>query len=144
MEQQLIDRIADGQYTCVAKGEKIDYQASGLGVRPIITPMRQDRSFFKGKQVADTVVGKAAALLLVLSGAVEVYGRVMSRSAVEVLKAHGVEYQYDELVDYIQNRTGDGMCPLEQSVLEEENPAKAFDKIEKKIAELMAAKQPSR
>ena len=79
-------------YTCVAAdSQSIVYQASGKCVRPIIVPMRTDRSFFEGKYVADTMVGKAAALLLALSGARYVYGEIMSQAAVPVLKENGME-----------------------------------------------------
>ena len=40
------------------------------------------------------------------------------------------------------NRAGTGMCPLEQCVQGEEDPAAAWTKIENKIAELMKAEHP--
>ena len=61
----------------------------------------------------------------------------MSKAAVEVFVKHGVEYQYDRLVDFIQNRQQDDLCPLEQAVLDEDDPEAAWIKIEKKIEELM-------
>ncbi|MGI5894640.1 MAG: DUF1893 domain-containing protein [Candidatus Merdivicinus sp.] len=138
MNQNLIDLIDRGEYSCAAMGQEIDYHCSGLGVKPIITPMRENRRFFEQKEVADTVVGKAAALLLVLSGASAVYGKVMSQSAVQVFQTYNVPYQYGTLVDYIQNRTGDGMCPLEDSVRDVSDPEIAWEKIEQRIAQLMA------
>ena len=58
--------IAEKKYSCVAWRKGICYQAAGMGVKPIITPMRDNRNFFAGMQVGDTIIGKAAALLLVL------------------------------------------------------------------------------
>lgn len=127
-------------YTCVAAdSQSIVYQTSGKGVRPIIVPMRTYRSFFEGKYVADTMVGKAAALLLALSGARYVYGEIMSQAAVPVLKENGIAFEYGRLVEYIKNREETGMCPLEQCVAHETDPAAAWTKIENKIAELMSA-----
>ena len=129
--------LAEGEYSCVGWRNGICYKAAGMGVKPIITPMRENRRFFKGMQVGDTIIGKAAALLLVLSGVEMVYGKIMSKAAVEVFVKHGVAYQYERLVDFIQNRQRDGLCPLEQSVLDEDDPEVAWNKIEKKIEELM-------
>ena len=129
-------------YTCVAADEQqIIYRASGIGVKPIISPMRDNRAFFRDKYVADTMVGKAAAMLLILSGARYVYGEMMSKSAVAVLEANGVALDYHQLVEYTKNRAGTGMCPLEQCVLEEKDPKAAWTKIENKIAQLMKQAQ---
>lgn len=137
MDLKIIDLVRDGSCTFAAFDGESYYEASGIGVKPIITPMRENREFFKGKEVADTIIGKAAAMLLVLSGAKAVYGRVMSKAAVQVLKEHGVEFSYGTLVEYIENRAGNGMCPLEASVKEEEDLHRAYNKIEKRIEELM-------
>ena len=135
--------IQSGAYTCVAADEqRIFYQASGMGVKPIISPMRENRAFFQGKYVADTMVGKAAAMLLILSGAKYVYGAIMSQSAARVLKIHGIPFTYGQRVEYIKNRTGTGMCPLEQCVQGDEAPAAAWAKLEERNAALMKANQP--
>lgn len=134
--------IQSGVCTCVAADEqRIVYQASGLGVKPLISPMRDHRAFFQGKYVADTMVGKAAAMLLILSGARYVYGEIMSQSAARVLEANGIPFSYGRMVEYIKDRAGTGMCPLEQCVQGEEDPAAAWTKIEHKIAALMGARQ---
>lgn len=137
MNKQIIELVQQHEYSCVAARETIFYQGTGLGVKPLITPMRENRQFFQGAEVADKIVGKAAAFLLVLSGAKAVYGDIMSKGAVEVLEQRGIDYCYVTLVEFIENRTGTGMCPLEQSVKEETSPEKAWDKIENTIAELM-------
>ena len=137
MNLKIVELVKEGSCTFASFDGKSYYEASGIGVKPIITPMRENMGFFKGREVADTIIGKAAAMLLVLSGARAVYGKVMSKSAVEVLTAHGIEFSYGTLVEYIENRSGDGMCPLEDSVKDEEDIHKAFIKIEKRIEELM-------
>ena len=129
--------IGNGDSSLVAiHGEHI-YKADGMGVKPILTPMRNDMGFFKDYEVADTVIGKAAALLLVLSGVKAVYGKIMSRAAVDIFMENGIEHQYGMLVDYIKNREGTGLCPLEDAVKTENNPQKALYKIEEKIEQLM-------
>lgn len=138
MIQTMKQLVQSGTCTCAAADENsVYYQASGRGVKPIISPMREQKSFFKEKYVADSIVGKAAALLFALSGAKYVYGEVMSRTAIPVLEANGIEYEYGTLVEYTKNREGTGMCPLEECVKNENDPAAAWIKIENRISELM-------
>ena len=137
MNKTIINMIENGDSSLVAvNGENI-YKGDGIGVKPIISPMRNNIEFFKGYEVADTIIGKAAALLLTLSGAKAVYGKIMSRAAVDILKENGIDYQYGVLVDFIKNRSGTGLCPLEDAVKTENNPQIALSKIEKKIEQLM-------
>lgn len=113
--------------------------ADGIGVKPLMSFLREDPGFFAGACVADKVIGKAAAMLLAAGGAVDVYGQVMSEAAVRVLQEAGIAYAYGDLVPYIRNRTGDGLCPLEEAVQTLRDPSDAFAVLERRIAELMSA-----
>lgn len=137
-KKEALKILKAGRYSCIAWDEQLVYQAAGMGVKPLITPMRERRDFFRGLQVGDTIIGKAAALLLALSGAKFVYGCIMSRAAVTVLQQQGIAYEYARLVDFIYNRQQNGLCPLEQAVLEENDPERAWDRLEARIKELMA------
>lgn len=140
MIENIKQLIKTRTYTCVVAAEhSVFYQTSGKGVKPIIFPMRTKRSFFSEKSVADTTVGKAAALLFVLSGAKYVYGEVMSKGAVSVLQENGIKFEYGQLIEHIKNREGTGRCPLEECVQDEVDPAVAWIKIENKISELMGS-----
>lgn len=79
-----------------------------------------------GAFVADKVVGKAAAMLLVRGGAIEVYAEVISEPALEVFKNHKVLCLYSELVKNIVNRDKTGICPMEQAVLGVDDITKAY------------------
>ena len=74
-----------------------------------------DNANLVGYAVADKIVGKAAAMLLVKLGVSAVYGEVASVGGVEFC-AHGVEVSYGSLVPYIVNRDKTGCCPMEQAV----------------------------
>lgn len=70
-----------------------------------------------------------------------VYAAVLSREAEEALKQHGIQIEADTLVPRIVNRTGDGLCPMETSVLGISDPAEARKAIERRLAELTAQKE---
>ena len=79
-----------------------------------------------GAFVADRVVGKAAAMLMVHGGVIEVYAEVISEPALKVFKAHKVVCLYGEVVPNIINRAKTGICPMEQAVLGVDDIAKAY------------------
>lgn len=140
MNREVIDIIESKKAIFVSYDGKNFETGAGMGVSPIISKIRQDKNYFSGKQIGDIVIGKAAALLLVLSGAKSVYGRIMSKAAIEIFKENNIEFKYSEVVEYIHNRTNTGLCPLEDSVKDENNPEKALEKIEERIKLLMKNK----
>ena len=78
-----------------------------------------------GASVADIIVGKAAALLMIFAKVKRVHGRVMSASADELLTRYGVEHDFCTLTKNIINRRGDGLCPMESAVLKVDSPSDA-------------------
>ena len=138
MNSNIIEQIKSKEIQFAAYDGKSLIEGEGIGVKPIITPMRETIDYFKDKEVYDTIIGKAAAMLLAYSGATSVYGEIMSEHAVKVFTQNGIKYEYETLVPYIENRKHDGMCPLEEAVRNDDNLAEGFELIEKRIAELMA------
>ena len=133
-----IQKLNEGYACVVQKPDGGLACAEGIGVKPLMAFLREDGRFFEGAAVADKVVGKAAALLLVKGGVREVYGRVMSEAAMAVFRRFGIPYSFETAVPFIQNRAGDGICPLEDAVSTIGEPEEAFPALEARIAELMA------
>lgn len=134
-----VDMIRSGEATCVvSRGSEILYTASGRGVKPLMWLVDNAPELLRGALVSDKIIGKAAAMLLIAGGAGAVYGEAMSAAAVETLSRHGVPHAYGTLVPVIRDRTGGGVCPIEASVLGEDEPANAVRNIRAVIAVLMA------
>ena len=76
----------------------------------------------KGALVADKIVGKGAAALMVEGRVKGVQTDVITREAIDYLRNHGVEVKYEQVIDSIINRTGTGMCPVESRCKSIENP----------------------
>lgn len=139
MLEQAIALIAQGRYTCLVLREgTVALAMRGVGVKPLVFAYNGGRSLLQGAQVADKVIGKAAAVIAVLGGAGQVYGQVMSQSAVDYLTRHQIPFSYGQLVPAIRNRADTGLCPLEESVVGIEDPAEGFAAIQQRIAQLMA------
>ena len=69
--------------------------------------------FPEGASVADKVVGKAAAALMILGEVGELHADVVSRPALDLFADSGVRVSYGTAVPHIINRTKTGWCPLE-------------------------------
>ena len=89
-----------------------------------------------GCSAADVVVGKAAAMLFAKCRIAAVYAGTLSRHAQGYLGAAGMPYEYGALTEYIVNREGTGMCPMEQTVLSEEDAERGYHLLRDKLAAL--------
>ena len=118
--RQLIRR--QGTSCIVVRDGDILHRADGRGVAPLVALYQGDKMKLTGSTVIDRVIGKAAAMILVLGGVKSVYGDVLSASAAAYLTEYGIAYQYGEYVERIVDRTGTGMCPIEASVFEIDDP----------------------
>lgn len=115
-------------YTCVAQQGGQLYTATERGIRPLMHWL--ESGILHGAVLADKVIGKAAAFLLEKGGAKAIYADVISIPAAEVLERAEIEYGFKKKVPYIQNRTGDGICPMENAVLSTENADEAYLKLQ--------------
>ena len=99
------------------------------GVAPLMKLLKEDKSQLVDSIVVDKVIGKAAALLMAYAGVKEVFTPTISSPAIEVLKNHDIKITFDNEVDRIINRKGDGLCPMETLCLDIDNPEEAFHRI---------------
>lgn len=110
------------------------------GVRDLIWLLDNEPEKLRGAQIADKVIGKAAAALVVLGGVKELYADVLSRLALRFLNDAGIVYTFGELVDRIIIPEGDSRCPLEEIVLPATDPQEAEKLLRDHFRE-MAGKQ---
>ena len=125
--------------TCVLCKGDIYYKSTRRGVAPLMGWLEEGIDA-KGFSAADKVVGKATAFLYCLLGVAAVHANVISRPALAVLQAHNIPVTWGQLVDAIQNRTGDGLCPMETATREVTDPADAPAAIRAALARLTANK----
>lgn len=118
--------------TCVVKrGDKL-LKTTDRGIKPFLLWIENGEDL-QGAVAADKVVGKAAAFLMEKAGISAVYAAVLSEPAETVLKNAGIAYAFDRLVPRIQNRAGDGLCPMESAVMEIDNAETAFAALREKL-----------
>jgi len=130
-----LDLLRSGDYTCVVcRGDTV-YTTTQRGVAPLLSWLDAGTDL-NGFSAADRVVGRGAAFLYCLLGVKEVYARVMSHPAAEVLRNHGILAEAETFVDGIINRTGDGPCPFEAAVMNIRDAREALVAIRKKRTQM--------
>lgn len=119
-------------FSCVAARDGAVLAArTGSGIAPLLALYEASPELLAGASVADKVIGRAAATVLVMAGVREVYGEIMSVHGAQQLSAHGIACSCGTEVPRIDNRAKDGMCPMEQSSF-------AGDSVEENYASLRA------
>ena len=126
---ELRDTLLEKNYSIVASNGYFSYDS---GIRPVIDRINEKEDYFKGLEVADKIIGKASAMLLSLSGVKKVHAVVLSQAGKDIFDKYDVEYSFDELTDYIVNRKGDGMCPMEMTVKDIDDLREAYETLKKK------------
>jgi iron complex outermembrane receptor protein len=76
-----------------------------------------DAAFLRDSELADKVIGKGAAVLMIKGGVTRVYADVISAPALELLRTNGVDVTFQTQVANIKNRAGTDMCPVEKRCL---------------------------
>lgn len=108
----LIKTLHEGGHSLVvANGEVCTFD--GRGIADLYTILNDDPGFLQGAMVADKVVGKGAAALMIVGGVDSLYTDVISVPALELLSGSGVKVGFGHQVENIINRQGDGICPVE-------------------------------
>jgi hypothetical protein len=125
---------------CVlSKGDQV-LTSNLKGIRPWIKWLRECPEVIEDAVVVDKVVGKAAAMLMIVAKIKKLYTPMMSESALDYLSEQNIDFTYDTTVPYIVNNEKDGLCPMEQTVMNTEDAQQGYQQLLKKIAQLMAAK----
>lgn len=99
--------------------------------------LHSNRSLLEGATIADKVIGKGAAALMIAGGVKEVYTDVISEAAMELFKQHTIKVEYDKRVANIINRRGDGICPVEERCAECNTIEECLVKIEEFVKSMM-------
>lgn len=131
MNQAVTDALR-GHSLAVATPEGIR-TFDGRGVADLYRLLSQDPQPLKGASVADKVVGRAAAALMMAAGVRELYAQTVSELALDMLHGSGIGLAYGRRVPHILNRAGTGWCPLEAACRDCSTPEQCLAEIEKFI-----------
>lgn len=127
--EDLIQLLHENSYSLiVANGEVNTF--TGRGVSDLYKILNEDPGYLVGASIADKIVGKAAAALMIIGRIKELYADVISIPAKKILIKNGIRVYYRTEVTHIVNRTGTGWCPLETLCYELQDPQACFIRIQ--------------
>ena len=137
MLKQLRHILHTTNCSCViANGDNIE-SFHQRGIKDLYELLHSNRSLLEGATIADKVIGKGAAALMIAGGVKEVYADVISEPAMELFKQYSIKVKYDKRVANIINRRGDGICPVEERCAECKTIEECLVKIDEFIKSIM-------
>ena len=119
----------------VVKNGSILTKKQGNGIKPILEAIEELGQDMRGSIIGDRILGKASALLCVYAKASGVYSKQATKTAIAVLIRAGIPGQTDEMIPYIKNRRGDGLCPFEKMLSDTDSPEDAYGILKKTLNE---------
>lgn len=122
---ELVKLLHGGGYSCVIRNSGVR-AFTQRGVADLYDLLSLEPAFLQGAQIADKVIGKAAAALMVLGGVQEIYTDIISEPALALLRNAGIKIEYMQVVPRIRNRANTGWCPMETICYEVETAEDMF------------------
>lgn len=127
--------VAKGEAACViARDGVISGKASGRGIKPILQFLNEGR--LTRAIVVDKVIGRAAAAICIVGKVKKVHAFMAGEDAIAMLKKHGIEVVAEKKVPKILNRDLTGVCPMEQTVGEIEDPAEMVSALKLRLSSM--------
>lgn len=114
---EITQLLHQDNYSCVVRNGVETQAFSRQGVQDLLSLYEERPEFLYNALVADKVVGKGAAALMILGKVADIYAAVISKPALDLLTEHNMNVKYDTIVPNIINRTHTGVCPVEQLCL---------------------------
>lgn len=139
--QELIALLHSGGYSCVAANQSQVRTFTRQGVADLYDLLQNEPTFLRGALVADKVVGKAAAALMLLGGVKQLHADIISELALPLLSNSEVEFSFGKKVPYIENRSKTGSCPLEAACRELATVEEIYPAIQNFIEEMKKDKK---
>ena len=124
------DFLASKDSLQVYSEDELLFSSAKDGLLPLLDYITEFAPSSAGITVFDRIVGNAAALLLVKANCRKIYSPLGSELAARTLDYHAVEYNFTEVVPYIRNRSGQGMCPMEKLSLHK-TPGEFYEAVSK-------------
>lgn len=110
---KIIELLHSSGCSCVIVNGYNVREFYGRGVSDLYHLLNSEPQLLSGAFVADKVVGKGAAALMILGNVAEVYTDMISDSALALFKSANIQVSYATRVEAILNRDMSGFCPVE-------------------------------
>ncbi len=110
----LLAQLDTAKCSCIVRNKGITTQYTQRGVRDLYELVTTQPATLRGAHVADKIIGKGAAALMVNGGVKRATTHVITTPALKMLQEAGVEVSYEEEIPFVENRNKTGQCPLDE------------------------------
>ncbi|MDR0418858.1 MAG: DUF1893 domain-containing protein [Prevotellaceae bacterium] len=119
--EELKKILLEGGYSCVVANGKDVRTFTQRGVADVYDLLKNNPVFLRGASIADKVVGKGVASLMVLGEVKKLYANIISSPALSLLHKANIDVAFSKVVPFIQNRDLSDWCPLEKICYKEDS-----------------------
>ncbi len=125
--------ILEGNAECVLLTGTQMIIERGRGISPLLNIYDYHCAEMNNAHIVDKVIGRATAAIAICGNVRHVHGELMSEDAIVFLEEHGIRATYTQCVPRILNRTMTGVCPMELTVEDIEDPKVAVRALREKL-----------
>ena len=127
--QEAIETLHREKCSCVILKNNEMSVFRGSGISDLYRILKTTPDKLKGAFVADKVIGKAAAALLILGEVEGVYTDLISENAIKLLRHYNIKVTFAEQIAIILNRAKNDICPMEKVCSDEIEPKGCYERI---------------
>ena len=127
--QEAIDTLHSRNCSCIILKDDEMSVYNGPGISDLLGLLKTQPDKLRGAFVADKVIGKAAAALLILGQTDAVYTDLISEGAIDLLHCSPIQVTFAERVHMIMNRTKDNICPMENLCSDAKDAEECYNRI---------------
>ncbi len=131
IKQEMIQNL-DRHTLAVYKNGKVKYY-NQRNLKPVFLALEENNFDLKNAYIVDRRVSKASAVLFASGNASFIKTPLMSKSAREFFDKQGIKYEADEFADSVVDKNSKIKCPLEQLVLDIDNPQLAYKILKQRV-----------
>ncbi len=110
---QMLETLNANSLSLLVRNHGITSHHNNRGVEDLLTLLQNEPERLKGAVVADKMIGKAAAAIMVVGGVKTVYTNLICTPARELFETAGVTVVAKEEVPQILNRDKTAQCPID-------------------------------
>jgi len=137
MDVYLSELESSGMSLIIHREGRVIFRSSSKGLLPHLEAIRRlGREALRGAVMADKIVGRAAALMMLYSLPSEVHAGIITIGGRRLLEGGGVRVFYSEEVEAVKVEDGGIYCPFESMVQGISNPEEAYKAIEARMGGL--------
>ena len=121
--EDMLARLNEQHISLIVRNAGLTTEYQQHGVNDLLQLLENEPQRLQGAVVADKMIGKAAAAIMVVGGVKQVHTNLISTPAREMLEKAGVQVSAAEEVEMILNRDKTGQCPMDKSLNDTDDPA---------------------